>query len=512
MRSFSVAIRASAHRRTQPPLMTNKRTIAALSLVAVALTACRSGIPLYVQSLPQPDTPPVNAIPARGGPATDWGLALSGGGVRSAYFVIGVMKALYDAGYMDSVDVISSVSGGGYASYWLYRRHLDSANVSRRFGEHAFSDARFDKSVCELEALGNFHTYWRMISRWVVGRSFSAYQRSIRRSFGFDDTDDPEPALNFIMQDVATGKAPFFILNATIDANGRERLQNALEISPAWFGNPSIGYHRWGTGDALPQWSESVASAGAAMQPLRRFFRNYSTPDPLDSLRAWDGGKSENLGAIALIRRRMKNIIVVDAEHDPDYNFEAYLYLRQLLPSEGYEISVPVIDSFIDTRASVYTRFRTAVSPGMVTWTPRPGEKPDTTRILYLKMGRPAAVDSLFDAASPAYTEGKALRERIESLLASATGLPWDRCGKLEGHPDGFRRAAAIYNTATYALMMDELVKPDVARRGPRFLRYDFPHMTTVDQSYYTDQLRALVGLGYLEGSHVALVDRALRR
>ena len=53
----------------------------------------------------------------------DWGLALSGGGLRSAAFSIGAMKALYDLGLLDDIDVISSVSGGGYASFWLYSRY-----------------------------------------------------------------------------------------------------------------------------------------------------------------------------------------------------------------------------------------------------------------------------------------------------------------------------------------------------------------------------------------------------
>jgi hypothetical protein len=46
------------------------------------------------------------------------GLALSGGGTRSASFSIGVMKALKESGILDKVQIISSVSGGSYASYW----------------------------------------------------------------------------------------------------------------------------------------------------------------------------------------------------------------------------------------------------------------------------------------------------------------------------------------------------------------------------------------------------------
>ena len=56
-------------------------------------------------------------------------LALSGGGLRSAVFSIGVMKGLHEADVLKQVDVMSAVSGGGYAmswyvaqKYWAHKR------------------------------------------------------------------------------------------------------------------------------------------------------------------------------------------------------------------------------------------------------------------------------------------------------------------------------------------------------------------------------------------------------
>lgn len=58
-------------------------------------------------------------------PAPRFGLALSGGGTRAAYFALGVMAGLNDSGALDHVDAISSVSGGTYAALWLYsKRYL----------------------------------------------------------------------------------------------------------------------------------------------------------------------------------------------------------------------------------------------------------------------------------------------------------------------------------------------------------------------------------------------------
>jgi len=48
-----------------------------------------------------------------------WGLALSGGGIRSATFAIGVMQALARQRLLGSFHYLSSVSGGGYASAFV---------------------------------------------------------------------------------------------------------------------------------------------------------------------------------------------------------------------------------------------------------------------------------------------------------------------------------------------------------------------------------------------------------
>jgi hypothetical protein len=487
----------------------------AYTLVMVALgTACASGRqtatgPQCVAPLALATTSP-QPLPTRASGDYDWGLALSGGGIRSGTFDIGVMKALYDAGYMDSVDVISSVSGGGYASYWLYRQYLESADSVPRFGQVVFSDAKFDKSVCELQSVGNFQTFGSMITGAVFGTSFPRYQFAIRRSFGFDDrTSDPEPSLDSIMGHVRRGSAPFFILNATIDTIGRTRLANAIEISPAFFGSPFVGYHEWNGSDEPPGWSESVASAAAAVSALKHMVPNYVTPDADDRLRLWDGGKSENLAALSLIRRRIRNLIIVDGEHDPDYNFEGYAYLRELLPAEGFQLAVPAIDRFLVDRAETLTRFDDilGVSVGRVT-SARADGGVDTTRVFYIKLARPASVTAQLSDTSAAYRQGEVYQERIEKLVAAhAPGqLPWYKCAGLAGHSDGFRRETVIHNVTNYARLIDGVAPGNSRLQGPRFLRYDFPQMTTADQSYFTDQLAAMVGIGYLQGSNLKAV------
>ena len=48
------------------------------------------------------------------------GLAVSGGGIRSATFALGLLQALQRLGLFRTIDYLSTVSGGGYAGAWLY--------------------------------------------------------------------------------------------------------------------------------------------------------------------------------------------------------------------------------------------------------------------------------------------------------------------------------------------------------------------------------------------------------
>ncbi|WP_174910179.1 patatin-like phospholipase family protein [Burkholderia diffusa] len=65
--------------------------------------------------------------------APQLGLALSGGGTRAGYFAHGVFQGLNDAHILDHVDIISSVSGGGYAAYWYFERRYAAAAKSQDF-------------------------------------------------------------------------------------------------------------------------------------------------------------------------------------------------------------------------------------------------------------------------------------------------------------------------------------------------------------------------------------------
>lgn len=68
------------------------------------------------------------------------GLALAGGGTKAADFGLGVIQGLNEVGIMKHVDIVSSVSGGGYAALWYYSRLIESIKTPTINFNDAFED------------------------------------------------------------------------------------------------------------------------------------------------------------------------------------------------------------------------------------------------------------------------------------------------------------------------------------------------------------------------------------
>jgi Patatin-like phospholipase len=85
------------------------------------------------------------------------GVAMSGGGIRSAAFNIGVLHALHECGILRNVDVMSAVSGGSYAMSWYLLQPFYASReaalegktfkVSDVIDEMFRSDGRFQKCL-----------------------------------------------------------------------------------------------------------------------------------------------------------------------------------------------------------------------------------------------------------------------------------------------------------------------------------------------------------------------------
>ncbi|MED5681908.1 patatin-like phospholipase family protein, partial [Enterobacter hormaechei] len=94
------------------------------------------------------------------------GLALSGGGIRSATFSLGVLIALARRNLLPDFDYLSTVSGGGYLGSFL-TAFLSSANSSNNVGLKA-TQLPFQREGGEAEALRpiRHHSKYLQTSWW----------------------------------------------------------------------------------------------------------------------------------------------------------------------------------------------------------------------------------------------------------------------------------------------------------------------------------------------------------
>jgi hypothetical protein len=119
------------------------------------------------------------------------GLALSGGGIRSATFSLGVMQALAEAKVLCKFDYLSTVSGGGYIgsslTWWLHRTEEDIPTPLGKMG--ATRPSLKEKALRFITAVAK--PFRR--SSTSVGQP-PAYVFDLAEKFPYG-TDDPNPPL-----------------------------------------------------------------------------------------------------------------------------------------------------------------------------------------------------------------------------------------------------------------------------------------------------------------------------
>ena len=441
-----------------------------------------------------------------GGEPPRLGLAISGGGIRSALFSLGVMKAMYDTAALDGVQVLSTVSGGGYNAYWLYSRDL--AGPPGRFGQATFEPRAFKLGLCELALHGNFVTNLDMAGSVLnpVTGPRRMYDEKLSRTFGQADSADLQ--LHQLLPrtrgargaGAAGGSLPYLVVNSTVwnPEPVRGWADGLYEMTPLFHGNDAWGYEAW-DGASVP-FRQAVAVSGAAVRPL---LQQRVALDPRPSLVLADGGHSENLAAVALVRRRVRDIVVIDGEQDGAYGFAGYTNLRDRLESWGFRLDVPGVDSVMRSGAGLPDgpRLPRGAFVGRV-WSTVPGDT-YTGRVVYVKLSIPESLlPVLKDSA--AVERGDTLYERVFRLLEDSEDDDgdWD-CNSLDaldGRLDDFF-VSLVHHYSGF--------NPEAQRTPGRrpltgwkqHFNTTFPHMSTMlVQSMELDVSTSLVGVGYLIG------------
>ncbi|MBI1733531.1 MAG: patatin-like phospholipase family protein [Candidatus Rokubacteria bacterium] len=152
------------------------------------------------------------------------GLALSGGGIRSATFSLGVLQGLHELGTLRAVDYLSTVSGGGFAgawwTTWLSRKDFLASHIAdeealakRLIGERApgweqieaalgaATDRRTDRDRSEarqrlLDLLVQTLSGLRMSAR-SADEIFERYGTALTRHFPASERIEPDRASEY---------------------------------------------------------------------------------------------------------------------------------------------------------------------------------------------------------------------------------------------------------------------------------------------------------------------------
>lgn len=236
-------------------------------------------------------------------------LALSGGGTRAAAFSYGVIKELNctklrdsEATLLDEVDIISSVSGGSFASayYGLYGKERFLSN----FHEDVLS-LKIERALI-LRILAPWN--WWHLASWYYGRSDLAdryYGRKIFNNAQFKDLSRKRPFIMLNSTDISIGARFSFIqdhfdlLCSDMDRVSISRGVTASSAFPVAFTPLTFkNYPKEKCGYTTPTWISK------AKEDLERNAGRYdraldweSYEDPSRSyIHLSDGGLSDNLG------------------------------------------------------------------------------------------------------------------------------------------------------------------------------------------------------------------------
>ncbi len=284
--------------------------------------------------------PEKNIIQSKGKQQHTLGIALSGGGYRSAIYCYGILKGLFQIKLLPKIDYLSSVSGGSWIATPFsmsnnLRWFFDDISTHANLIEEGFESLLPNPArVIQEAALSRKNTNY--ISN-IFGRLLA---KTFLREHG-------QKSRYVTMADKTMLKEkdrPFLIVNGTVNYRSPDSFsvtQECFEMTRLYSGCRSLGYiHSKDimAGDKALRIRDAIAMSGAAVAyhlpalggevaglGLSRELVNYAKEvksrknvSATDHLDVSDGGHYNNLGIESLINRGCGYIIVVDAEHDKE--------------------------------------------------------------------------------------------------------------------------------------------------------------------------------------------------
>lgn len=337
------------------------------------------------------------------------GIAISGGGSRSANFSAAALIELGKLGFLEYVNAISSVSGGSITSayYGLYGRD------SKRWNEAAIKE--------------RFRANWQRsgILRWMMPHNLLL--TGLTR---YDRTDVMASVFDSALFDGKT----FAALDHTLPTI----LINSSQLGPGGCSWVFTSENFNAIGSDLNKFavSEAVMASGAFPGAFNNVtLKDYAAPDSMSFIHLFDGGPTDNLGVSALLREvdRLEKeaplrgcfIFVIDAFTDAMVSFDKI----------GEADSRTFSDFFIDSNAlaasdTLLARARRKqfqnlgiINPHWQSYFSPSVQKRGSCAVRVLSLERLKSLSGL-DVGSQTRLNGRCQRNRNTAIACAVSSIP----------------------------------------------------------------------------------------
>jgi len=414
--------------------------------------------------------------------------------------------------------------------------------------EHAdFIDAPFitaatfsDVVLIPLNLLANGVFGWHWNTSFIAT---SMYEHAVTRTFHNGQIAKLKELLPYLEARKNTNDPlPVPIVTATwrVDEDqsneGAKMSNTVFEVTPLRYGSEGLRYSHAGNSFPFVDIAELVEVSGSAVDTAQgvpgaservvfsalnidtgRFFDNdyrgrsqgqdargfwkklgwYASPFPAyfishaylrdaygERMYLSDGGHAENLAAWPLIRRLCENIIVVDAEYDPNYTFGSYFRLKHAVEQEMHvamQLQPEVGDLDVDKIEPELEKGRTLQNLEIDKW----------QRTISAKL-YPHAKAVIAGSIGPFPIEGQ-LQGKIEDLTLHVTYI---KMALDESLNDSEQRKEYGQEASEYF----KASRSNTCEKRPYILSHfwpcSFPQYPTLHQNFSPEQFSAYVGLG----------------
>ncbi len=412
--------------------------------------------------------------------------------MRSALYLVGAMKGLYDAGLMNRTTIVSAVSGGSYAAYWMYANHHKAGGS--RFDADSFDDDVFGPRMCTLIRKARLLDGVARVAKGAIGGGArQIYENGIRDAFGTS-----EPSLLFNQLTTPAANAPFLIINATRRDRNADRVawpSQTVEFTPFGKRTDDGGFDIYKPWDEHPlPVSEAVAVSGAIAPFLYRKMKIGDT-----AVTVSDGGHTENLGALALVRRGVRRIFIIDAEMDLNEPLGAYVKLRDGLRANGYILSVHGFENRTTRKGDrLYKALPRSINKGWIAEA-KTGDR--VSQVYYMKMAR--ADDAWL---RPTGSDDDDAYLRLLTRLTQTNRRPSSDCST-ERYDRKTLETLLRFAAHRYAAKSDKSAGGRAGSLLPEWAQRGFPRYTTFDPNWSADRALAFIGLGYAQAIEACMGD-----